>query len=139
LPQVRLLAVSGQFRTASTSWSTSTTGSTSPARACEVLGLDGLPQAYGNAVAPPGTRIVTEDMMKKLGEALRKATLALADANNWGDPKAVAEQFSAHRLLAQGLVEPFSVKPRSLLTVASPIGRRYGAPSSVPGQLSECR
>ncbi|MFJ5016975.1 DEAD/DEAH box helicase [Streptomyces griseoluteus] len=66
-----------------------------------------------NAVAPPGTRIVTEDMMMKLGEALRKATLALADADNWSDPKAVAEQFSAHRLLAQGLVERFSVKPRS--------------------------
>ncbi|MFJ2816124.1 hypothetical protein [Streptomyces sp. NPDC087294] len=52
-------------------------------------------------------------MMMKLGEALRKATLALADADNWSDPKAVAEQFSAHRLLAQGLVERFSVKPRS--------------------------
>ncbi|MFB0617955.1 hypothetical protein [Streptomyces sp. AGS-58] len=33
-----------------------------------------------NAVVPPGTRIVTEDMMMKLGVALRKATLALADA-----------------------------------------------------------
>ncbi|MFM9458163.1 hypothetical protein [Streptomyces europaeiscabiei] len=66
-----------------------------------------------NAVAPPGIRIVTEDMMTKLGEVLRKAPLALADADNWGDPKAVAEQLSAHGLLAQGLVERFSVKPRS--------------------------
>ncbi|MFC9635340.1 DEAD/DEAH box helicase [Streptomyces mirabilis] len=66
-----------------------------------------------NAVAPPGTRIVTENTMKKLGEALRKATLALADAESWSDPKAVAAQFSTHGLLAQGLIERFSIKPLS--------------------------
>jgi hypothetical protein len=39
--------------------------------------------------------------------------LALADTDNSSDPKAVAEQYSAHRFLAQGIAERFSVKPYS--------------------------
>ncbi|QNA72005.1 DEAD/DEAH box helicase family protein [Streptomyces sp. So13.3] len=66
-----------------------------------------------NAVAPPGTRVVTTATMAQLSEAVRKATLALADADSWGDATAVAEQYEAHRLLAQGLTERFSVKPRA--------------------------
>jgi hypothetical protein len=66
-----------------------------------------------NAVAPPGTRVVTTATMAQLSEAVRKATLALADADSWGDATAVAEQYEAHRLLAQGLAERFSVKPRA--------------------------
>ncbi|MGW4513027.1 DEAD/DEAH box helicase [Streptomyces sp. NPDC004393] len=65
-----------------------------------------------NAVAPPGTRIITTGTMAQLGEAVRNATLALADAGNWSDPEAVAEQYSNHRLLAQGLAQRFSVSPR---------------------------
>ncbi|MEU3408908.1 DEAD/DEAH box helicase [Streptomyces sp. NPDC006670] len=65
-----------------------------------------------NAAAPPGTRIITSATMAQLSEAVRKATLALADAGSWSDPKAVAEQYGAHRLLAQGLAQRFSVTPR---------------------------
>ncbi|MEU9415893.1 hypothetical protein [Streptomyces sp. NPDC051000] len=50
--------------------------------------------------------------MAKLSEAVRKATLALADAGSWSDPEAVAEQYGAHRLLAEGLAQCFSVSPR---------------------------
>ncbi|NUK23911.1 DEAD/DEAH box helicase [Streptomyces lunaelactis] len=66
-----------------------------------------------NAVAPAGTRIITEDTLDALTDALRKAALALADADSWGDPTAVGQQFGAHRLLSQGIAERFSVKPRA--------------------------
>ncbi|MFF2502452.1 hypothetical protein ACFVTY_03550 [Streptomyces sp. NPDC058067] len=46
--------------------------------------------------------------MTQLGDAVRKAT----HAGNWSDPTALAEQYGAHRLLAQGLTERFSVTPR---------------------------
>ncbi|MFZ3491747.1 DEAD/DEAH box helicase [Streptomyces sp. 5.8] len=65
-----------------------------------------------NAAAPPGTRIITTETMAKLSEAVRKATQALADAGSWSDPEAVGEQYGAHRLLAQGLAQRFSVSPR---------------------------
>jgi restriction system protein len=64
-----------------------------------------------NAVAPPGTRILTTGTMAQLSDAVGKATVALADAGNWSDPKAVAEQYGAHRLLAQGLAQRFRVSP----------------------------
>ncbi|MDH6130970.1 hypothetical protein P3T37_000337 [Kitasatospora sp. MAA4] len=67
-----------------------------------------------NAVAPPGTRIVTEETMGNLGQALRKSVISLADAGAWADPGAVETQFRAHGLLAQGLADRFSVKPRSI-------------------------
>ncbi|MET8418133.1 hypothetical protein ABZV41_21125 [Streptomyces sp. NPDC005098] len=65
-----------------------------------------------NAVAPPGTRIITTGTMGQLADAVRKATMALADAGSWSDPKAVAEQYTAQRLLPQGLAQRFSVTPR---------------------------
>ncbi|WP_317620967.1 DEAD/DEAH box helicase [Streptomyces sp. CBMA123] len=65
-----------------------------------------------NAVAPPGTRIITEETMRKFGQALRKPVIALADADAWADPAAVETQFRAHGLLVQGLTDRFSVKPR---------------------------
>ncbi|MDX2853070.1 hypothetical protein PV342_32440 [Streptomyces sp. PA03-3a] len=65
-----------------------------------------------NAVAPPGTRIITTGTMGQLADAVRKATMALADAGSWSDPKAVAEQYTAQRLLPQGLAQSFSVTPR---------------------------
>ncbi|GHE15352.1 DEAD/DEAH box helicase [Streptomyces alanosinicus] len=66
-----------------------------------------------NAVAPAGTRIITEETMSSLGQALRKAVIALADADAWADPAGVETQFRAHGILAQGIAERFSVKPRS--------------------------
>lgn len=65
-----------------------------------------------NAVAPPGTRIITTGTMGQLADAVRKATLALADTGNWSDPAAVAEQYGAQRLLTPGLAQRFSVSPR---------------------------
>lgn len=65
-----------------------------------------------NAVAPPGTRIITTATMAQLGEVVRKAMLALADAGSWSDPETVVEQYRGHRLLAQGLAQRFSVSPR---------------------------
>ncbi|MFG2667563.1 DEAD/DEAH box helicase [Streptomyces sp. NPDC048387] len=66
-----------------------------------------------NAVAPAGTRIITETTMATLGQAVRKAMIALADADAWREPGAIETQFQAHRLLAAGIAERFSVKPRS--------------------------
>ncbi|MGV9267467.1 DEAD/DEAH box helicase [Kitasatospora sp. NPDC003701] len=66
-----------------------------------------------NAVAPAGTRIITEETMGNLGQALRKAAIALADADAWANPAAVQQQFQAHRLLAQGIADRFSVRPRN--------------------------
>lgn len=65
-----------------------------------------------NAVAPPGTRIITTGTMAQLADAVRKAILALADSGSWSDPEAVAEQYRAHRLTEPGLAQRFSVTPR---------------------------
>ncbi|MFE5487495.1 hypothetical protein [Streptomyces sp. NPDC056527] len=65
-----------------------------------------------NAVAPTGTRIITETTMATLGQAVRKVMIALADADAWREPGAIETQFQAHRLLVAGIAERFSVKPR---------------------------
>ncbi|MGW7603165.1 DEAD/DEAH box helicase [Streptomyces antimycoticus] len=65
-----------------------------------------------NAVAPPGTRIITSGTMTQLADAVRKAMVALADEGAWSDPEAVAKQYQAHRLLGEGIAQRFSVTPR---------------------------
>ncbi|MFJ3366487.1 DEAD/DEAH box helicase [Streptomyces anthocyanicus] len=65
-----------------------------------------------NAVAPPGTRIITSGTMAQLSDAVRKAMVALADAGSWSDPEAVATQYRAHHLQAEGIAQRFSVTPR---------------------------
>ncbi|MFF8604120.1 DEAD/DEAH box helicase [Streptomyces sp. NPDC015232] len=93
----------------SMSWFTETYDQT--CRATPVL-LHRVNTLEHNAVAPPGTRIITSGTMSQLGDAVRKAMVALADAGNWSNPEAVITQLRAHRLLAEGIAQRFSVSPR---------------------------
>jgi hypothetical protein len=65
-----------------------------------------------NATAPPGTRIITTDGLKRLRVAIRAAAIALADAGTWGESSAVNTQLIHHQLTGPAIINGYGVPAR---------------------------
>jgi hypothetical protein len=65
-----------------------------------------------NAIAPPGTHIITEGRLEKLRAAVRGAAAALGDAGTWSDPAAVGTQLSHHKLSGTSVISAYGLPVR---------------------------
>ena len=65
-----------------------------------------------NAIAPAGTRLITDVKLASLRDAVRSLAAALADGTKWRQPAEVALQLAQHRLTSREIVAAFTVAPR---------------------------
>lgn len=66
-----------------------------------------------NAVAPPDSRIMTEEQIQTLCDAIRAVAVALANRGSWDDPSHVGSQLSQQRLTGSEFLNTFTVRPHS--------------------------
>jgi hypothetical protein len=65
-----------------------------------------------NAVAPPGTRIISATRLETLRGAVRSLAAALGDAGTWGDPDAVGTQLNHHKLSGTSIISAYALPAR---------------------------
>ena len=66
-----------------------------------------------NATSPEDMRVVDDERLTRLLEAVRRMNVALANRNAFGDPDIVAEQLRANHLTAGDVGSSYSAAPRS--------------------------